>query len=258
MKPIVLVIGCFLFSSSAAQSGIVTAQLQEIRIAPAPDARVPLESLWQDENGASTSLDDALGGRPTLLIFADYTCNTLCSPILSFVDDALSKSGLTPADYRLVVLGIDPKDGPREATIMKQQRIADDAVASAAIFLTADETTIRGTADAVGYRFTYDAERDQFAHPAAVLVLTSDGHVTRVLSALGIGGDDFRLALVEAGQGRIGTFGDQVRLLCYGFDPSIGIYTVSVYRALAFAAALTATTMAIGIGWLSVRSPRAS
>src|SRR5262249_32942929 len=120
-----------------------------------------------------------------------------------------------------------------------------------AVFLTADDDTIRLTAQALGYRFAYDVERDQFAHPAAALVLSADGHVARVLSGLGIDGNDLRLALVEAGQGRIGTIGDQIRLLCYGFDPTVGAYTVSIVRTLELTSALTVVVLALGIGWLS-------
>jgi protein SCO1/2 len=258
MRPAALAIGLFISSVSVAHAAVVTADLQEIGVTAPPGAQVPIEAHWKNENGVSVSLGHAMAGRPTLLIFADYTCRTLCGPILSFVVDALTRSALASQDYRLVVLGIDPKDGPREAADMKRERIGDDAVASAAVFLTADEDTIRRTADALTYRFAYDAEHDQFAHPAAVLVLTGDGRVTRVLSGLGISADDFRLALVEAGGGRIGSLRDHVRLLCYGFDPSIGIYTVSIHRALAFAAAMTVIMLAAGIGWLSLRSYRAS
>jgi protein SCO1/2 len=241
--------------ASVAQATVLSSDLQQVEVSPTPGARVPVDLPWKNESGDIVGIRQAMAGRPALLVFADYTCSSLCGPILTFVADALDKSDLLPDDYRLVVLGIDAKDGPGEAAVMKRERISDDAVAFSTIFLTADEATIRQTADAVGYRFIYDAAHDQFAHPAAVLVLTGDGRVTRVLSGLGISPNDFRLALVEAGQGRIGTFRDQVRLLCYGFDPTTGIYTVSIYRALAISSALAVVVLAAGIGWLS-RRPR--
>jgi protein SCO1/2 len=185
------------------------------------------------------------------LLFSDYNCRTLCGPIVTSAVDALTHSGLTDQDYRLVMLGIDPRDGPDEAFTMKRERIIDQTVAAAATLLSADQATIGSVADAVGYRFKYDAERDQYAHPAVALVLTQDGRVTRVLSGLGMTGADVRLALVDAGEGQVGTFSDQVRLLCYGFDPSIGAYTPAIYRVLALAAALTTAAFAIGIAWLS-------
>jgi protein SCO1/2 len=45
--------------------------------------------------------------------------------------------------------------------------------------------------------------------------------------------------LVEASVGRIGSFTDHIRLMCYGFDPASGVYTVMAGRLLAGAAALT-------------------
>jgi len=258
MKPAALALSLFVLGISPASAGMTASQLQEIAVSPPPEARIPMQSEWRAEVGSSMTLGEALAGRPALLIFADYTCKTLCGPILGFVVDALGKSGLEPGDYRLVVLGLDPKDGPREAAAMKKERIADAAVASATVLLTADEASIRQVAEALGYRFRYDAEHDQFAHPAAVMVLTRDGRLTRVLSGLGIDGNDFRLALTEAGEGRIGKFTDRLRLFCYGFDPSVGIYTLTIYRWLSIATVLTVITLAAAIAWMSVRSRNAS
>ena len=57
-------------------------------------------------------------GRPAGVVFADYDCPQLCSPILALAGIALGKSGLEAGtDYRLVVIGFNPKasgaDGER-------------------------------------------------------------------------------------------------------------------------------------------------
>jgi protein SCO1/2 len=257
MRAAVLALGMLAASVMPAGAALLSADLQKVDVAPVPGARLPLDSQWRDESGASVSLGEAFKERPALLLFADYTCTTLCGPTLTFVGDALAKSGLNPSEYRLVVLGLDPKDGPFEAAVMKRERISTDAVTSSAIFLTGGQAAVQQAADAVGYHYAYDAEHDQFAHSAAVLVLAPDGRVTRALSGLGLSANDLRLALVEAGQGRIGSFADHVRLLCYGFDPSIGAYTPLVYRGLAYASAFSFVILALGIGWLSTRPYRA-
>ena len=101
-------------------------------------------------------------------------------------------------------------------------------------------------ASAVGFHYAYDPALRRFAHPAALLVVTSDGRLSRVLSGLAITGADVRLALVEAGRGTIGALADQVRLLCYGFSASVGFYADRVRITLA--AAGVATLLAIGAG----------
>ncbi len=71
------------------------------------------------------------------------------------------------------------------------------------------------------------------------------GHIARVLPGLAIDPADLRLALVDAGQGRVGSWIDHVRLMCYGFDPASGIYTAAVGRLLAAAGAITIMAMAL-------------
>lgn len=258
MKLAALALSLLVGGISPVFAGITPSQLQEVQVSPPPDARLPMRSEWRDEHGVTTTLREALAGRPALLIFADYTCKTLCGPILGFVVAALGKSQVDPTQYRLIVLGIDPKDGADAAAAMRKEHVSDAAVGSATLLLTADEATIRQVADKLGYRFRYDAEHDQFAHPAAVMALTRDGRLTRVLSGLGIDGNDFRLALTEAGEGRIGKFTDRLRLFCYGFDPNVGIYTVTIYRWLSVAVVMTVLTLAAAIAWMTIRARNAS
>jgi protein SCO1/2 len=242
-----------------ARAALTNAELDAVGVSAPPGAHLPLDERLTDESGQQHPLTDAIGGGPAVLIFADYTCHTLCGPALDFATQALATSGLVPGrDYRLVVVGLDPKDGAADAAAMKRDRIADPAVANATTLLTGSADAVGRLTAAVGYRSAYDAEHDQYAHPAVAFVLTRDGKVARVLSELGMNGEDLRLALVEAGAGRIGTLGDHLRLLCYGFDAALGIYTVSIQRALMLMAVVTLLGLGLGIGWLVRRSPRLS
>jgi protein SCO1 len=192
------------------------------------------------------------------VIFADYTCRTLCGPILEFATAGLEKSGLRAgSDYRLLVIGLNPKDGVAEAAAMRSARIGTQTpVAAATTFLIADDAAVRAATAAAGFRYVYDREHDQFAHPAAAFVVDAQGRITRVLSALGLDGDDLRLALVEASEGRVGSFGDRLRLLCYGFDPIRGIYTPIIMRWLTICAAATVIVMAGGLALLALKGSR--
>jgi protein SCO1/2 len=242
-----------------ARAGLTNSEIDAVGVSAPPGAHLPLDERLIDEFGRQRPLADAMGDGPAVLIFADYTCRTLCGPALDFATQALATSGLTPGrDYRLVVIGLDPNDSAADAAAMKHDRIADPAVANATTLLTGNADAVRRLTGAVGYRSAYDAEHDQYAHPTVAFVLTRDGKLARVLSELGMNGEDLRLALVEAGAGRIGTLGDHLRLLCYGFDAALGIYTVSIQRALMLMAVLTLLGLGLGIGWLVRRSPRLS
>jgi protein SCO1 len=228
-----------------ATAGISPQDYAEVGVAAPADAAAPLDATVIDEGGQRRVLGD-LVSRPTVLVFADYTCTTLCGPIVAFVAHALEQSGLRHGeDYGLIAIGLDPKDGAADAARMRRQHLGNDAqVAGATAFVTADRPTVRRLTAALGYRYLYDQEHDQFVHPGAAFVLRSDGHVVRVLAGLGLSGGDMRLALVEAGEGRIGTLGDKVRLICSGFDPVHGAYNVMVSRLLM--ATGVATMLALG------------
>jgi protein SCO1/2 len=234
-----------------ADAALPSGVLDGVSVEAQADAQLPLSLPFTDDTGAPRTLGAALGGRPSILIFADYTCHTLCGPILDFAIAGLEKSGLNPGtDYRLVVVGLDTKDTLAAARAMRSAHVdANLPLATAVTMLTGDDAAIHAVTQAAGYHYAYDAEHDQFAHPAAAYVITPEGRIARVLSALGLTGNDLRLALVDAGKGQIGTFIDHIRLLCYGFDPAQGIYTSTIERWLMVAAISTVVVM---VGWIAL------
>jgi protein SCO1 len=141
-----------------------------------------------DDSGVALTLAQAIDGRPTLLILAAFSCKTLCAPIVAMAAAELAQTGLRPGtDYRLLVVGLDPRDGAAEAATMKRAQLGTDGpLAAASLFLTTDAVGVKRLADALGYRYARDSENDQFAHPAATFVLTPDGRVARTLSGLGL------------------------------------------------------------------------
>lgn len=243
-----------------ARADIVAAELKTVEAAPAPNAALPLDLGFIDQSGRALTLRAAIAGLPSVLIFADYTCRTLCGPILEFAMAGLAKSGLKPAvDYRLVVIGIDPKDKPEAAQAMRAAHIdSGSEIGRASVFLTGDEAAIRAVTQAAGLRYAYDAKHDQYAHPAAIYVIDAKGTVRRVLSPLGLDGMDLRLAIVDAGRGSVGTLVDRIHLLCYGYDPAKGIYTERITSMLAFAAGLTLVLLFGGISLMALRERRSN
>ena len=129
-------------------------------------------------------------------------------------------------DFRLVTLSIDPRETPVDAT-KKRSKVLDvvgkgDDVPWA--FLTGDELNIRALASQLGISYAYDAEQDQYAHPAVVVFITPDGRVSRYLYGLGYDPLDVKLGLYEAADGKIGGPVEQIYLSCFSYDATIGQY----------------------------------
>jgi protein SCO1 len=243
-----------LASATPAWAGLQKDVVASIAAAPQPGALLPLDVTVIDQAGRLATLGQMIGGRPAVLVFADFTCKSLCGPVVSFVADSLEQTNLVPdQDYRLLVIGLDAKDGPVEARRMQSERLGGlPGVKHASRFVGTDKRSIETLTAAAGYRFAYDAEEDQFAHAASVFVVTADGRIARALPGVGTAASDLRLALVEAGQGKVGTWRDQVRLLCYGFDPVHGVYSLAIRRALMVLAGMTVLALALGIGSLAL------
>jgi protein SCO1/2 len=251
-------IAASLLLAPAAFADFTRAQLASISASPAPDAALPLDLSFRQEDGQPITVQDAIGGVPAMVVFADYTCRTLCGPILEFAAVGLGKTGLRPGtDYRLIVIGLDAKDSLESARAMRANHIAPgNLVGKAAMFLSGDQRSIDAATQALGLHTAYDAAHDQFAHPAAVYVLDTSGQVRRLLSPLGLDGGDLRLALIDAGRGRIGSFADRIHLLCYGYDPVRGIYTERITTLLGLAAGATLVVLAGGILVMIARERR--
>ena len=104
------------------------------------------------------------------MIFADYDCTQFCSPILGLANAALKTSGLKPgADYRLVVIGFNPRATSADAKRMVEGEIGSTtAIGRATTALIATEPIAARLTSAVGYHYAYDAESGRYAHPVAL------------------------------------------------------------------------------------------
>jgi protein SCO1 len=253
-----IVFAAMLLLASPVSANFTQADLAAIAAVPSSDAVLPLDLVLRDGAGRRLRIRDMIAGAPAIVIFADYTCRTLCGPIIDFAAAGLAKSGLRPGtDYHLLVIGLNPHNSVDDARAMHEKHIdANDPVDRATVFLTADETTIHSATTALGLRYAYDEQHDQYAHPAAIYVLDTAGRVRRVLSPLGFDGGDLRLAIVDAGRGSVGTFADRIHLLCYGYDPAKGVYTERITIVLGYAAGLTLLLLVTGISIILMRERR--
>ena len=238
---------------------LTPAEYDNVGVTLPADAAIPSDVMIRDQRGQSELLDKLIT-RPTVLVLSDYRCKTLCGPVLDFVVSALEQSGLKPGDqFDVLVLALDPRDTGADVQAVRRQHLSDDNdLARATSFFTGDESSIARLTAALGYRYLYDAAADQFVHPAAAFVLRADHHVSRVLTGVGLSGADMRLALVEAGQGKIGNLSDQVRLLCSAFDPAQGTYTPIISRTLEIASTVTLVLLAGSIGFLALSNRRSA
>ena len=217
--------------------------LREIGFDQNLDQYVPLDVPFRDESGRTVRLADYFGSRPVVLVFAYYDCPMLCTQVINGLSTALNILSLAPGkDFEIVTVSFNPRDTPATASAKKAvylERYTRDGAAQAWHFLSGDQPSIDRLTKAAGFRYVWDAETKQFAHPTGVIVLTADGRLSRYLFGIEYGPRDLRYALVEASAGSVGNAADTLLLYCYHYDPMTGRYGFVVMRAVRIAGAAT-------------------
>jgi protein SCO1 len=106
-------------------------------------------------------------------------------------------------------------------------------------FLTGKQKNIAALADAVGFRYTYDSVNKRYNHAAATYFISSDGRICRYLLSLGVEPDQLKLAVAEAGQGKLTTTLSEAFIqFCYMYNPDANRYSADAKRMLAFGGAV--------------------
>jgi protein SCO1/2 len=197
-------------------------------------AEVPRDLPFVDSAGRSVRLGDTFTGRPIVLALVYHRCLGLCSLLLG----GLTKS-LNAVDWQLgreldvVTVSIDPEETPALAASSRAgylQALGRPPSDTAWAALTGPASSIDALAASVGFRFQYLDGQKQFAHAAALFVLTPDGRVSRYLYGVEFPPRQLKAALFEASGGRVGTSFERVILRCWQWDPTSRRYAVFLDR----------------------------
>lgn len=229
--------------------------LREVAFDQRVNAPVPLQAEFRDETGRAVRLGDYVGTHPVVLALVYHRCRDLCPLLLEGATRALRGIAFTPGrDYSLVVVSFDPRDTPTIAAAKKAALLERSGMPGAEAgwhFLTGEAPAIEALTRAVGFRYSYDAKADVFAHASGLVLLTPKGSIFRYLYGIEFSPQILRLGLVEASGDALGTSVDQMLLFCYHYDPAVGTYTLMVMNLLRLAG--LATVGAVGAFILLMR-----
>lgn len=245
-------------------------------------ARLPLDAAFRTQDGTPTTLGEALsGGLPAILTFNYSDCPMLCSVQLNGLTAALPAVGTrgpspdgkgdamfrVGAQFRMVTIDLEPNETIDKARAMRERylaRLPEEQRARARAgwtFLVAaipgDGAGIRRVADAVGFRYTYIKDRAEWAHPAALILLSAAGVVTRYIYGIEYDPAELRASIYKAGLAEpAAAIGFLLR--CYHFDPDASSHARAGVTALRVGAAAFALVLfsALGVMHFSRRAKR--
>ena len=201
--------------------------LQGVDVIEKLGRNVDLDLQFTAENGYQVPLSSFFhSGKPVILNLVYYTCPMLCNLVLNGQLAAMKEVAWTAGnEFEVVTISIDPNDNFGIARKKKALYLEEYGKAGANWhFLIDYKGNVKTLAEQVGFRYRWDEQQKQFAHAAAIMILTPDGHISRYLYGVKFKPRDMRLALAEASAGKLGTAGDKFLLFCFHYDAEARSY----------------------------------
>ena len=213
----------------------------EIGIVEHLDEYLPDNLMVLDTDGNPQNLKSLID-KPTVLMWVYYRCPGICSPLMTSLAETIEKTDLILGkDYQVITISFDYTEGS-DLAIKKRRNYLDlikrDVDESGWQFYTADSLNIALGTEVTGFR--YKKAGNDYMHSATLIMLSPDAKITRYLQGTYFLPFEFKLALVEASQGKSGPTIFKVLQFCYSYDPAGQQYVLNVTKV--------AGTIILGIG----------
>ncbi|HLV59964.1 MAG TPA: SCO family protein [Fredinandcohnia sp.] len=234
-------------------------QLREVGVDERLGEKLPLDVRLTDHEGKTVTLGDYFGkGRPVLINLVYYECPMLCGLVLNGITKGMKELNYLPGrEFDIVTVSIDPKEDTELAAAKRKtmlEELGREGAEAGWYFHTAEEGEIARLADALGFRYRWDEASKQWAHPAVIFFASEEGKITRYLYGIEYKPFELRLAVTEAGEGKVGTTLDRILLFCFHYDGDS-----QAYRIAAKARAIGGAIIVLGVfGFLAVMWRRSS
>jgi protein SCO1/2 len=209
---------------------------------------VPKGTSFVDDTGKAVKIGDFLDGKHPVILTLNYSrCPMLCGLELNALVASLKQLDWTAGgDFQIVTVVLDPTETPKQAAEAKARYVRQygrDAAAAGWHFLTGTDASIRKVADSVGFIYGFNEKRNEYVHPAAIMVLSPEGKIARYLYGIEYHPKTMRLSLVEAGEGKVGSSIDQLVLYCFHYDAKEGSYAPVAMNIMRVSSGIGATLL---------------
>ena len=105
--------------------------------------------------------------------------------------------------------------------------------------MVGQQESITALANAVGFGYNFLPEENEYAHTAALMLLTPEGKVARYLYGIEYEPETLRLSLLETAQGEVRSTMDRLILYCFQYDAEKGSYTLAILKLTRVIGAIT-------------------
>lgn len=209
------------FSQLQAQTLFNRPDEVEIGIVEHLDDFLPDSISLMNEKGEQVWLNDIID-KPTVLNFVYYRCPGICSPLMEAIAGVIDRSDLRiGVDYQVLTISFDPTEtidlGVRKKENYLNLMRKKEEAAEGWYFFVSDSTSIVKATEAVGYK--YKRTGNDYLHAASVIVISPDKKIVRYLNGMYYMPFEWKMAIIEASEGKSGPTLNRVLRYCYSYDP---------------------------------------
>lgn len=198
------------------------------------DAYMPDSIYLMGADSQIVQLTDLID-KPTIINYVYFRCPGICSPLMEGLADVMNRSDLVAGkDYQVLTISFDPSE-TIDLGIRKKQSYLNlvdknkrDEISKGWKFFVSDSASIiRGT-NAVGFK--YIKKGNNYVHAASVMVISPAGKITRYLNGITFLPFDFKMAIIEASEGKSNPTINKVLQYCFSYDPQGHTYVLNVTK----------------------------
>jgi protein SCO1/2 len=202
------------------------------------ETQLDLNSQFEAQDGSIVKLSDYFNrGIPVIIAPVYFECPRLCTLtqnglLQSVIDSELSLG----KEYLVLSVSFNDKETSKQS--VKRAEVYRDSIKSKKpeldgnswFFLTGTKDPVEKLMDQLGFKYEYD--QGEYMHAAGIIFITPEGKISRYLYGIEYRPTDFNLSLVEASQGKIGSFMHQAMMFCFRYDYTKGQYTLAIWEII--------------------------
>lgn len=177
----------------------------------------------------------SLVDKPTIINYVYYRCPGICSPLMSGIAEVADKSDLVlGVDYQILTISFDPSETVDLGTKKKQNYFnlmsRKDEAEKGWLYFASDSASIAKGTNAIGFK--YKKTGNDYLHAASIVMLSPEGKIVRYLNGIYFLPFEWKMALIEASEGKIGPSINKVLQFCYSYDPVGQNYVLNITRVM--------------------------
>ncbi|MCG8649229.1 MAG: SCO family protein [Pirellulales bacterium] len=232
--------------SVGGSSNTVPYQVRNVTVEQKLGDSIPLNLPLTDSSGRQVKTGYFIdGNKPTIITLNYSNCPMLCSVQLNELAMSLSQMDLKiNEDFQLLSVSIDPKETTQQVHATKEKYVtqllkSQPGARDGWAFCTAKQPIITRLANSLGFKYKYDRRTGEYYHPAMLAFVSPEGVITRYSLGVDFPPDQMKKALVESGDGTVGSAVDQFVLWCFSYDAESNSYVPQAWKIMRLAGAAT-------------------